>query len=248
MKGKLIFSCFLIFKTLSIYFFRCAPGYYKTKVGPYLGYCVPCKCHFHSQECDVDTGVCFNCAHNTTGNHCEKCVTGYYGDATRGSSLDCMICPCPLAQESNNFALSCELNSYNINSRAELDLDSSNALTGPLLSSQFKCKCKEGYTGPICAQCDTGFYGQPFVSGDSCKPCNCSGNVDLKMAGACDTISGRCLMCQNNTSGDSCEVCATNYFGDAVQAKNCKKCSCSSCGTIKCDNMTGKFKLGKFFS
>lgn len=142
----------------------CAPGYYRTKVeGKGLSYCIPCKCNGHSTDCDVNTGVCFNCLHNTTGDHCNKCVTGYYGDATRGTPLDCMICPCPLAQESNNFALSCELKTFNpLSSNSGM----SEALIDTSLSSQFTCKCKEGYTGPICATCDTGYYGQPFVSGD----------------------------------------------------------------------------------
>lgn len=126
--------------------------------GKGLGYCIPCKCNGHSQECDVNTGVCFNCQHNTTGDHCDKCVAGYYGDATRGSPLDCMICPCPLAQESNNFALSCEMSSFNPTSSVAVGTSS--------LASQFTCTCRPGYAGPICSQCDTGYYGRPFVSGD----------------------------------------------------------------------------------
>lgn len=139
-----------------------------------------------------------------------------------------MICPCPLGQESNNFALSCESKSF----------DPTNAYSDPSIPSQFNCKCREGYTGPICAQCDVGYYGSPFVIGDYCKKCNCSGNADLTIPGACDGISGRCLLCENNSYGDHCEICSNFYFGDALK-KDCKKCSCSRCGTTKCDHVTG---------
>lgn len=55
---------------------HCAAGYFRTRVDKGLGYCVPCKCNGHSQECDVNTGICHNCMHNTTGNHCQECVEG----------------------------------------------------------------------------------------------------------------------------------------------------------------------------
>lgn len=36
----------------------CAPGYYRISSGPHGGYCVPCQCHGHATECDVNTGIC----------------------------------------------------------------------------------------------------------------------------------------------------------------------------------------------
>jgi len=213
---------------------ECSSGYYKILDSKGARYCIPCKCNGHSQECDVNTGICKNCLHNTTGQHCEQCVEGYYGDSTRGTSLDCMICPCPLAMEGNNFATSCKSNS--LSSISAQDPSTETSLS---LSSQFTCKCKRGYTGPICEQCDKGYFGRPFVEKDYCKSCDCNGNVDLSVPGACDSITGRCLLCQNNTYGDHCEQCAPYHFGDAINAKNCKKCACSRCGSTKCDHETG---------
>lgn len=108
---------------------ECAPGYYRSRTGPHLGFCVPCQCNGHADKCDVSTGKCIDCKHDTTGDHCEQCIAGYYGDSTEGTVYDCMICVCPLPYPSNNFATSCEVSP-----------------SGKAIS----CQCKEGYYGPSC--------------------------------------------------------------------------------------------------
>ena len=42
-----------------------------------------------------------NCRDDTTGNNCELCPRGFYGDATKGTPEDCKQCPCPLPGSSN---------------------------------------------------------------------------------------------------------------------------------------------------
>ena len=128
----------------------CAPGYFRAQTGPFGGFCVPCQCHDHSDTCDSVTGKCLNCQHNTVGDHCEKCQSGYHGDATIGTPSDCLICACPLPVASNNFADSCDVsdNGYVI-----------------------ECQCQTGYTGPHCESCAPGFFGQPQIVGEYCKPC-----------------------------------------------------------------------------
>lgn len=50
-----------------------------------------CNCNDHSETCEfskdvfiksghVSGSVCDNCLHNTTGNNCEKCLSGFYHD------------------------------------------------------------------------------------------------------------------------------------------------------------------------
>ncbi|XP_075991137.1 laminin subunit alpha isoform X2 [Anticarsia gemmatalis] len=193
---------------------QCAEGYYRLS----SGFCVPCQCNGHSKTCDVNTGVCLECTDNTMGDHCESCISGYHGDATVGTPRDCLICACPMPYASNNFAIGCDLSE-----------------NGSLIS----CQCKPGYGGARCEFCAAGYYGVPEEIGDYCKPCNCSGNINPEDPGSCDSISGDCLKCVNNTAGAACNLCAPGFYGDAVFSKNCTACSCDEFGMDHCDPTTG---------
>uniref|UniRef100_UPI00398E6C21 attractin isoform X3 n=1 Tax=Pristiophorus japonicus TaxID=55135 RepID=UPI00398E6C21 len=52
--------------------------------------CPACQCNGHS-KC-VNESTCEKCEDLTTGNHCETCISGYYGDPTNGGS--CQSCKC----------------------------------------------------------------------------------------------------------------------------------------------------------
>ncbi|XP_075229000.1 laminin subunit alpha [Lycorma delicatula] len=197
---------------------HCADGYYRAQTGPFGGFCVPCQCNGHSTTCDKVTGVCIDCKNNTTGEHCEFCNTGYHGNATLGTPYDCLICACPLPLTSNNFATSCEVSDD---------------------GERISCNCNEGYYGARCEVCSNGYYGRPSVAGEYCRPCECSGNINPEDDGACDSVTGKCIRCLNNTAGDSCQYCAPDYFGDAVSLKDCQSCVCDKCGAKDCDHRTG---------
>uniref|UniRef100_A0A4W5KXH8 Laminin subunit alpha-1 n=1 Tax=Hucho hucho TaxID=62062 RepID=A0A4W5KXH8_9TELE len=111
---------------------ECAPGYYRQPVTelnmrgkrPLIQPCVPCRCNNHSKACDPDTGECLGCQHNTAGEHCSVCSSGYYGNV-KGSVSDCSLCACPLKE--NSFSPTC-------------------ALEGVV--GDFRCNaCKPGYEG-----------------------------------------------------------------------------------------------------
>ncbi|XP_012581228.1 PREDICTED: laminin subunit alpha-1 [Condylura cristata] len=197
----------------------CLPGYYRVDGILFGGICQPCECHGHAAECDIH-GVCFACKHNTTGDHCEQCAPGFYGLPSRGTPGDCQPCACPLATASNNFSPTCHLDD----------------------GEEMVCdQCAPGYTGAWCERCADGYYGNPTVPGESCVPCNCSGNVDPLEAGHCDSVTGECLRCIGNTAGPHCERCADGFYGDAVTAKNCRACECHGEGSLSgvCHHETG---------
>uniref|UniRef100_A0A3Q3JQJ1 Laminin, alpha 1 n=1 Tax=Monopterus albus TaxID=43700 RepID=A0A3Q3JQJ1_MONAL len=182
--------------------------------------CVQCECNDHATECDIN-GVCLGCTHNTTGPNCGQCLPGFYGDATEGTTDDCQVCPCPLTEPSNSFSLTCVLEA----------------------PGQVSCdQCQEGYAGTNCERCASGYYGNPQVVGGACVPCACNGNVNISEAGHCDTITGECLRCLGNTTGKHCDVCRPGYYGDAVNAKDCRECGCDVSGAFSslCDVTTGQ--------
>lgn len=106
--------------------------------------------------------------------------------------------------------------------------------------NKISCDCLPGYYGARCEVCASGYYGNPETSGDICKPCECSGNIDTNQIGSCDSVTGECLQCLNNTYGQACNLCAPGFFGDAVQRKDCRSCHCEECGMEHCDSFTGQ--------
>jgi len=42
---------------------------------------------------------------------------------------------------------------------------------------------------------------------------NCSGNIDVSDPQSCDSVSGECLQCLNDSHGPACSLCAPGFFG-----------------------------------
>ncbi|KAF6114498.1 hypothetical protein HJG60_010489 [Phyllostomus discolor] len=199
----------------------CWPRHRRVNGTIFGGICEPCQCFGHADSCDDITGECLNCKDHTGGPYCNKCLPGFYGDPTKGTSEDCQPCACPLSTPSNNFSPTCHL-------------DRSLGLICD--------ECPVGYTGPRCERCAEGYFGQPSVRGGSCQPCQCNDNLDFSIPGSCDSLSGACLICKPGTTGRYCELCADGYFGDAVDAKNCQPCHCNPNGSFSeiCHPRTGQ--------
>uniref|UniRef100_A0A8C7G450 Laminin, alpha 1 n=1 Tax=Oncorhynchus kisutch TaxID=8019 RepID=A0A8C7G450_ONCKI len=178
---------------------ECAPGYYRQPVTelnkrgkrPLIQPCVPCRCNNHSQACDLDTGECLGCQHNTAGEHCSVCSSGYYGDV-KGSVRDCSLCACPLKE--NSFSPTC-------------------ALEGVV--GDFRCNaCKPGYEGRYCERCSVGYYGNPSGPGGKCEACQCSTAGSLHPA--CDSLTGQCE-CKAGVRGRLCDQCEARHVLDGDQ-------------------------------
>ncbi|KAM4847896.1 laminin subunit gamma-3 isoform 1-T1 [Urocitellus parryii] len=200
----------------------CAPGYKREtpQGGPYAS-CVPCTCNQHG-TCDPNTGICL-CGHHTEGPSCERCLPGFYGNAFAGQADDCQPCPCP----------------------------GQSPCTIVPESGEVVCThCPPHQRGRLCGSCDDGFFGDPLgLSGapQPCRPCQCSGNVDPNAVGNCDPLSGRCLRCLRNTTGDHCERCRGGFYGSALAprpAARCLPCNCNpggvDSGQTPCDPVTGQ--------
>uniref|UniRef100_A0A8C5CWQ2 Heparan sulfate proteoglycan 2 n=1 Tax=Gadus morhua TaxID=8049 RepID=A0A8C5CWQ2_GADMO len=118
----------------------CAVGYSRTGGGLYLGHCELCECNGHSDSCHPETGICTSCLHNTQGELCEQCATGFYGDPTVGTPEDCQPCACPNTDPDNQFSPTCE----------------------SLGNGGYQCTaCQPGYTGQYCERCAPGYVGNP---------------------------------------------------------------------------------------
>ncbi|KAG8183116.1 hypothetical protein JTE90_024425 [Oedothorax gibbosus] len=202
----------------------CAPGY-KSITGPKIGHvCERCDCYNHAESCDNSDGRCENCMHHTTGRKCDRCIRGYYGNATIGTPDDCKPCACPLETPENNFSPTC----YAVQTS-----------TG---DSDYVCdQCPEGYEGKKCERCGEGYFGNPQVPGGYCQKCDCSGNADTTQSGWCDSLTGQCLKCLGNTAGWNCGECAPEHFGNAAQ-RYCEPCSCDPRGSLssQCDLSSGQ--------
>ncbi|XP_062857822.1 laminin subunit alpha-4 isoform X2 [Trichomycterus rosablanca] len=191
----------------------CARGFFLSE----QDICLKCNCKGHTDTCEDITGICIDCQDHSTGDFCERCKDGFVLQEFPDGRHECRPCACPIASETNNFAAVCDVR-----------------------GASLRCVCQDGYAGHYCERCAPGYFGNPMRAGDSCKKCDCNGNSDPNLIiKECHNVTGRCLHCYGDTAGDNCERCAPGYYGDAISAKNCRKCECNKCGTASCDDKTG---------
>ncbi|XP_064625988.1 laminin subunit alpha lam-3-like [Lineus longissimus] len=95
---------------------------------------------------------------------------------------------------------------------------------GQTLMTVEQCECPPGYAGLSCETCITGYrrvYDRLYNG--ECRRCDCHGHADT-----CDSETGICKDCKDNTNGLRCEVCRIGFYGDATRGKesDCKQCAC----------------------
>nr|XP_018910612.1 PREDICTED: basement membrane-specific heparan sulfate proteoglycan core protein isoform X4 [Bemisia tabaci] len=128
----------------------CDAGYTRQEQGLYLGICEPCACNGHSDQCDPETGVCFNCRDHTTGDFCNICEDGYEGRPDKGE-------PClPTGKQDS---------SCNCDPRGSISPVCVNGL----------CTCKRNVEGEKCDRCLPGTFDLSASHIDGCLSCYCSG-------------------------------------------------------------------------
>ncbi|XP_012941612.1 laminin subunit gamma-1, partial [Aplysia californica] len=182
----------------------CSQGYKRdTPNGGPFARCVPCQCNGHSDSCDV-----------SSGNLCDICLDGYYGDPTgllTGVPSRCQKCTC----------------NGNIDPNA---VGNCNTTTGECL------KCIRNTGGFFCDQCLPDFYNNTL---GQCTACNCypPGTVSQPGTRGCDVRSGQCL-CLDNVVGRQCERCELGYW-DIVSGQACE-CDRVGSSNYTCDERSGQ--------
>ncbi|XP_042733401.1 laminin subunit alpha-2 isoform X5 [Lagopus leucura] len=140
---------------------RCAEGYYGQPLIP-GGSCQPCQCNNNLDfsvpgSCDSLSGACLICKSGTTGQYCERCADGYFGDAL--DARNCQPCHC------------------HVNGSISEICDSQ---TG-------QCECKPNVIGRRCDMCKPSYFWAPDKRFCIPCGCSALGSMSLQcdMSGRC---------------------------------------------------------------
>ena len=116
--------------------------------------CAECNCNGNINKlmpdnCDAVTGRCKSCLFNTNGEHCEKCMEGFYGNPS---------VPAHEQEHGNKGCISCDC------SKKGSASDVCDPRNG-------QCSCLPGVGGKSCDQCKPQHFGLTSTIG--CQNCDC---------------------------------------------------------------------------
>jgi laminin, gamma 1 len=150
----------------------CDDGFYNPTVLVDSPTCTKCECNGNIDDnainnCDSMSveEKCLRCVYNTTGNNCEKCLPGYWGNAL--TSVKCHGCEC--------FELGTVLEDESTDSIVS-------SLVRPIKQCDLtngQCECKDNVKNRQCDACKEGFWN--IYSGNGCESCKCNplGRISL---------------------------------------------------------------------
>uniref|UniRef100_T1GDC8 Laminin EGF-like domain-containing protein n=1 Tax=Megaselia scalaris TaxID=36166 RepID=T1GDC8_MEGSC len=172
---------------------ECADNYFGSPEIP-GGSCELCDCNDNINprdygNCDAKTGTCLKCLYDTTGEHCEFCKDGFYGNALE---KDCRPCECELLGTNSTIKYcdrftghcpclpnvigmtcdSCIENHWKIASGEgceHCDCDPTGSLREQCNPYDGQCECRTGFGGRQCNQCQRDFWGDPNVECHACE-------------------------------------------------------------------------------
>ncbi|XP_063546963.1 laminin subunit gamma-1 [Cydia strobilella] len=187
----------------------CADGHFGDPTGQFgpAKECEECQCNGNVDpnavgNCNRTTGECLKCIYNTAGEHCDKCLAGFFGDALDPTKKgDCKPCECDEhgTIESTDGAPQCD------------------GLTG-------YCSCRPHVIGRQCDKCEDGYYN--IRSGEGCKSCEC--NLEGSYNSTCNPHTGQCY-CKPGIDGLNCDRCREYHYG--FSAEGCQDCDCDEWGS-----------------
>lgn len=179
---------------------------------------------------DSDDYICNDCPLGYTGNHCEKCKDGFFGNPLELGSK-CLPClcdgdPCDPTSgkcfkcEGNTEGWRCEkcMKGFYRDSSGGCKIcacSENGSIDNVCDSIDGKCSCKPNYAGRLCDQCEIGYADISL----NCTSCNC--NKFGSSSEICDIVSGQCA-CKQNVNGLKCSTCTEEYFGLDAERPECK--------------------------
>uniref|UniRef100_A0A8B9RND4 Laminin, gamma 1 n=1 Tax=Astyanax mexicanus TaxID=7994 RepID=A0A8B9RND4_ASTMX len=200
--------------------------------------CLPCNCNGKSGECYFDSelyratghgGHCRNCADNTDGPNCERCLDNYYRD---GSGQRCLPCSCNPV-DAHTFCTCGRGNKYlqhpcscnPAGSTQECDVN-----TG-------RCQCKDNVDGFNCDRLVSFTHQWSAVNTVACS-CSPYGTVDQQTT--CMQVTGECTCLPHVTNRD-CSACQPGFY-NLQSGKGCERCNCNQIGSTNghCDIVSGQ--------
>ncbi|EDO39274.1 predicted protein, partial [Nematostella vectensis] len=169
----------------------CVKGFYGNATIGKPGDCQLCKCplgtssNSFASECNVrgDGSLECLCREGYTGDQCEQCADGYYGDPSVPGDY-CKKCDC----------------------NGNIDPDVSEwALCNPFTGVCNRCTNKAA--GDRCERCRDGYYGDAVVA-KNCAKCECS--ACGAVTSVCNHTNGAC-QCKANVIGPNCSTCKVSH-------------------------------------
>ncbi|KAM7399997.1 hypothetical protein PAMA_004607 [Pampus argenteus] len=171
--------------------------------------CQACDCNGKSSECFFDAelyratghgGHCKNCADNTDGPNCERCLDNYYRDQ---SGSRCLPCGCSdIGSESPQCDIrgvcvckpgvtgeKCDRCQPGYHSLTEAGCRpcscSPSGSTQECDVNSGQCRCKDNVEGFSCDRCKLGYFNLDPNNPQGCTPCFC-----FQHSSRCDTAEG----------------------------------------------------------
>ncbi|XP_078327334.1 uncharacterized protein LOC111111930 isoform X4 [Crassostrea virginica] len=206
--------------------------------------CVPCQGHcVDGAPCDKLTGRCINgCSNYWTGEYCETCLSGYYGNDCNTQCGKCAgneMCDVNSGdctggcrgnwQEPKCYECKDRFYGYTSDCAGNCGHCKDNGIcnkeTGHCTGG-----CESNFLGPLCQECLDGFYG---------RTCNATcGNCENEQP--CDKDTGKCVNgCKPHYELPLCKECLDGFHG-----RTCNS-TCGNCTDGQpCDKDTGECLSG----
>ena len=167
------------------------------------------QCGTNSSTHLHDTCIC-TLVHIHTHTHTYTCVHVHTNAHTHHTFTKCLCAP------THSHSLS-HTHTHTPHTACQCSTEGSQSIQCDPITRQ--CPCKDGYSGPHCDQCTSGY----FRSGMQCLPCNCDPDGTV----SCDPGTGTCR-CYPGVAGQRCDRCPPNYLGpDRHIIGRCLNCYCN---------------------